>query len=458
MRTEAQPEQEDPAIFPIKMLPLDRNKQFFGREEELTAINDHLGKMENTSLLTYTIYGRRGVGKTHLALEYAYRNLGKFEAIFWIRCETSASLRQSVASAAAELNLPGASEPGHFEENLVNMQKWLKRTRKRWLLVFDNAEKERLLQGYWPVGARGSILITSRSHYNFMKDNKRKGETVRLFEPEESLELLLRLLGPTWRQTHLVDPFEESDMAAAKALMKKIGGLALAIHQAATLIEANDSSIFEFLKLYMKKLDSLPARQRGERGPLIQSLDTIWSIALDALSPNARTLLGVLGFLAPDLIPVDLFLPRDQTILQGKLEFCKMTPNGQEVMASLANVIEPSPGLQNVIDELIAANLIRDHDGRNFSIHRVIQEAINYQNFADLQDSFDAAVRLVCEAFPRQQKGDPLYDHWSACELYVQHVVQLYTRFREYGPSNVHAANALQPQLEFIRLGANCGW
>jgi hypothetical protein len=128
-----------------------------------------------------------------------------------------------------------------------------------------------------------------------------------------------------------------------------------------------------------------------------------------------------------------------------------MTPEGQVI------AIEPSPGLQSVIDELSDAKLITV-DGRNFFIHRVIQEAINYQNFEDLQDSFDAAVRLVYEAFPKQQGGDPLYDQWSTCQLYVQHAVQLYARFEEYGPSNVHAADALHAQEEFIRLGANCGW
>jgi hypothetical protein len=38
---------------------------------------------------TYTIYGRRGVGKTDIAAQFAYQNSCDFDAIFWIQCETS---------------------------------------------------------------------------------------------------------------------------------------------------------------------------------------------------------------------------------------------------------------------------------------------------------------------------------------------------------------------------------
>jgi hypothetical protein len=59
------------------------------------------------------IYGRRGVGKTDIALEYAYANVAGFEAIFWIQCETSITLRQSFTDMACALNLPGADRNGN---------------------------------------------------------------------------------------------------------------------------------------------------------------------------------------------------------------------------------------------------------------------------------------------------------------------------------------------------------
>jgi hypothetical protein len=64
------------------------------------------------SILNAAIYGRRGVGKTDIALQYAYTNPAGFEAIFWIQCETSITLRQSFTDMAVALNLPGADRNG----------------------------------------------------------------------------------------------------------------------------------------------------------------------------------------------------------------------------------------------------------------------------------------------------------------------------------------------------------
>jgi hypothetical protein len=102
---------EEHVTFPIAMIPRNKNSNFYGRVEELKNIDGFLGhKAEN--LRTYTIYGRRGVGKTDIALEYAHTNPSGFEAIFWVNCETLVALRQSFTDIAASLNIPGADKNG----------------------------------------------------------------------------------------------------------------------------------------------------------------------------------------------------------------------------------------------------------------------------------------------------------------------------------------------------------
>jgi hypothetical protein len=158
------PENEEPGTFPNRILPTSRqNPKFYGREEELEKIHDYLRPKGDQSLRTYTIYGRRGVGKTEIALQFAYLNKAGFDAIFWIQCETSVAVRQSFTNTAVSLNLPGAGRAGHHEENLLAVQNWLKRTRKKWLLIFDNAERDQVLKPYWPIGASGAILITTEN-------------------------------------------------------------------------------------------------------------------------------------------------------------------------------------------------------------------------------------------------------------------------------------------------------
>ena len=450
-----------------------RRKLSSGREKEIDKIHDWLGQTEASRVRSYLIYGRRGIGKTQIALEYARRHKVNYDAIFWIQCETSASLRQSFADIAVALELDGADKNGHFEENLMKVLGWLRRTRKRWLLIYDNAEREQLLKGYWPMGARGSILLTSRSFYNFFEDDQRHGETVPLFTEEERWELLMSRLGPKWQAEH----FNESDMmanverAAARTLLDRTGGLPLAIGHASTLIlnpkigaHDGDTSVRGFLELFYKSHEILPKRQTGSRDTLIHSLDTIWSIAFDNLSSNARALLGVLALLSPDSILLDLFLPSDQNRLTEKLAFCKVRSGdlaGQtQAQPTIQTVINPSTALQEAIDELTGADIIR-RVGRVMSVHREVQEAVNYRGADDLKDSIDAAINLVFDAFPKQEGGRPLTDSWDACRNWIQHAIHLSNKYSVYTQGRAAEDTPLKDMPSsniLVQLLTNCAW
>jgi hypothetical protein len=75
------------------------------------------------------------------------------------------------------------------------------------------------------LGANGAILITSRKYYNFMNDNKRKGDTVRPFNDRQSWDLLVKLLGSEWQDLDRKGLIKVSEDQAAKGLLKSIGGV-----------------------------------------------------------------------------------------------------------------------------------------------------------------------------------------------------------------------------------------
>jgi hypothetical protein len=323
-------------------------------------------------------------------------------------------------------------------------------------LIYDNAEEEQLLRGYWPTGATGSILLTSRHWANIQHDEYRNGQTVPLFNPQERWDLLMKLLGLQWQNEFLEGPTGDLEREAGTRLMVHLGGLTLAIVQAASLIKetrvTGDQSIRTLLKVFEDSRAKLPPRQIGHRDNLIHALDTVWSIALNAISRNARSLLSVLALLAPDAMPLALFLPSNQARLDGRLAFCKRSVS-DESQAVLASAVDPSPALEAVLDELQKANLV-SRNGRDLVIHRVIQEAMNFHGIHDLQESFDAASQLVYEAFPKQDQGRPLFDVWPRCQMYVQHAVnlaKLYTAFRQ-------GRESFSGSEEFVRLLCNCGW
>ncbi|KAH6690763.1 P-loop containing nucleoside triphosphate hydrolase protein [Leptodontidium sp. MPI-SDFR-AT-0119] len=456
---ELRPENEEQANFPNFILA-ERNVEFWGRQDELDLIMKHLDPNDgNAGLKTYMIYGRRGVGKTEIALEFAHTNLkprGVYDAVFWIQCETTVSIRQSFTEVAVSLNLPGADRDRHHEENLEAVHKWLKRTLrsgKKWLLIFDNAENESILQGYMPVGVNGSILMTSRKYFNFAKDMCRGGETVKQFDEEQSWGLLLKMLGEDWKKK-VESPVE---MEAAKSMLRQLEGLALGIQQTAVLVkdpEIGGESIEETYRQFRDRIKTLPQRHLSERSTSEKALDALWDITFNALTPEARVLIGVLAWLSPDRISIDLFLPRDQSALDGQLEFCKQDAKdiNKQNQASLFSLITPSPAFDRAMDELLKRRLI-SRDGRYFKIHRVVQEATNYHSIEELQKAFATASKLVFQQFPNREPNETLYRKWNICREYIPHAIHLRMAYSKYSRTG-----KLKVLDEFVELMSNSGW
>jgi hypothetical protein len=76
-----------PSVFPdIWNIPHRRNCHFTGRDEIIEQLHESLGSSGSVAL-TQAIGGLGGVGKTQLALEYAYRYKSDYSCIWWIRSE-----------------------------------------------------------------------------------------------------------------------------------------------------------------------------------------------------------------------------------------------------------------------------------------------------------------------------------------------------------------------------------
>ncbi|KAK0118550.1 hypothetical protein ONS95_007438 [Cadophora gregata] len=444
--------------FPVNTLLRNRNADFFGRNTELEKISSYLDPRSNTTLRTYTIYGRRGVGKTDIALEYAYSNLAKFDAIFWINCETAGSLRTSFAAIATALRLPNADRAGCHEENQLAVQNWFQTTTQQWLLIFDNAENDDILKGYWPTGATGAILITSRRYFNFTNDAQRHADTIKPFNERQSWELFMKFLGPTWQQKDNDGRMNGIEEKAARTLLQRFGGLALAIQQAAQLVNNSsigDSTIVSVLKSFKDHEKSLPPRPIHPRSDMEKALDSLWDISFTHLSRNARDLLSVLSLLSPDGVTIDLFLPVNQRTLDGKLNFCKQNRNSKprDTDATLSSVISEPPLLRSAIAELENLRLIK-FERRILRVHRVVQEAMNYYSSQEMQLYFNSAAAVLFEAFPKQLGRDIMAKHWTTCECYIAHGVALSAKFQAY--YNFDENKSLTGTTELVQLLTNC--
>jgi len=96
----------------------------------------------------------------------------------------------------------------------------------------------------------------------------REGNTVKPFDPKQSWDLLLRLLGDDWKKREAEGRLPQSEISAARNMLDKLEGLALAIQQAAILInnpEIGGTTIAKTYELFIEKKRTLPARHSSTR-------------------------------------------------------------------------------------------------------------------------------------------------------------------------------------------------
>jgi hypothetical protein len=296
------------------------------------------------------IYGRPGVGKTQIVLEYLHRNKSRYSSILWIDSQTRSSIETSISKIARMLakqhvkrttlglnqdiaqdsvSMSSIASTASWVDDQVRKQEqglplppielvkaWLaKSSNQRWIMIFDGADncKSLQLEKYFPDTKHGLILLTSR-HCDFPKWSK--GLELGPMDENEATRLLYYSC-PTWRGPdgknapilNLSSRSQITDLATDESifvqeLVKQLECLPLSIVQAGAYIKSTGMTVSGYLSRFR---DAKPHQWtqyelRISKTPLI-TMNEIFTKSyrdVEQKDPEALRLLNLCSFLAPN--------------------------------------------------------------------------------------------------------------------------------------------------------------
>src|SRR5215471_5804881 len=103
----------------------------------------------------------RSSGKTQLAVAFAESlwQSGGLDLLVWIEATSRASVLSGYAAATADVT--GRDQASSCESVAAQFLSWLGETSRSWLVVLDDLTDPANLEGLWPAGPGGRVLVTS---------------------------------------------------------------------------------------------------------------------------------------------------------------------------------------------------------------------------------------------------------------------------------------------------------
>ena len=214
------------ALPPRSYLPYHRNAVFTGRLAELQQLAEVLLPTEVTGGLTKSvaITGMGGLGKTQLAVEFAYR-YGRYYpgGVYWLNMAEPENVYIWVAALgrADHMNL-------FADKDDLSLTRQSQLVKRAWqepvprLLIFDNCDDENVAADWLPVSGGCSVVITSR-HSHWSKTLPITAVALKTLLHQESIDLL----------KNLADTLADDD---AHLIATAVGDWPLALHLAGSFL------------------------------------------------------------------------------------------------------------------------------------------------------------------------------------------------------------------------------
>jgi hypothetical protein len=358
------------ASLPVRLAP--RPVFLAGRERLLAELDTLLaGTLQQSGPRVVTLCGLGGAGKTSVAVEYAHRHLAEVGVCWQFPAEDPAVLAAEFAVLAAQL---GAREVVDPRDPVASVHAVLARTGTGWLVVLDNVPDRSSVERFVPPAGPGRVLITTQNQH---------------WSPGQAIDV--PALDVEVAADFLVNRTGDPDRPTARELADQLGGLPLALEQAAAYMQATGTTLARYLQLFRDRQADLLAR--GEAAGHPADVATTLGLALSRLgseAPAAAGLARVLAFLAPEPVPLTLLLASQQTA----------NPLAPEVAAGIGSLLGDLVAAGDAVAALRRYSLVRPAGDGLVLVHRLVQAITRAQIAAEAVQWKQAAAALVEAALP----------------------------------------------------------
>ena len=410
-------------------VPHSRNPHFTGRDELLDQLRQQftpagqyapaqIGRVALTQ--PQAIKGLGGIGKTQIAVEYAYRSRdqGHYTHTLWINAATEETMITSFTEIAALLPSFSAKDETDQQKLVEAIKRWLERCKQRWLLIFDNADDLHLVHKYLPHQGNGSILLTTRANAVGSLAESIEVERMGLMEGTEFL----------LRRAQRLEYASDEERNEATNIVITLDFFPLALDQAGAYIEETQCSFVDYLQMYQTRRKELLARRGPQTTNYPDSVATTWSLSFQKVEQAnlaAAELLRLCAFLAPDRIPEELI--RD---------------GADQWSSSLQQAAADLFTFNQMIAELLKFSLVeRLVETKTLSVHRLVQAVqVDMMEREAQRQWAERVVRAVNEVFP----GNPNdMATWTQCLRYLDQAQACNTLIAHYTLLLIEAADLL---------------
>jgi tetratricopeptide (TPR) repeat protein len=320
-----------------------------------------------------------GTGKTQLAVEFAHAmwNTAAADTLIWVTATGRETILTGYAQAAVAVGAADPDDPA--EAAAARLVSWLAHSQRPWALVIDDLAQLSDLDGLWPAGPTGQVVITTR--LPGVPGHEARIIPVGGFSRREALEYL------NSRLTAYPDQrIEALDLGA------DLRGLPLAIAQAAAVMVAHDSDCRDYrAKLAQRRTDMAAHNIDGVTAEVLAT----WSIAAECaheLPPDglAWPALALAAMLDPHGIP--------GAVLTSPTACSYITGHPSTAGGADQNLV------RRAISNLAQAGLVTVDPGspaRTVRMHASVQAAVRaWIPQAELEQVATAAADALLETWP----------------------------------------------------------